>query len=197
MRISDWSSDVCSSDLGDQLVELGQQSVGAGHPFLTESPDRGVAQCLEPGGLILRQATGLGRHEQGHARVTGHGLQHQDGVGAYRVGRGDPAGHLGLLRFLRRMWGRWLSPRNVHRFTGWWELRLQIDVVAAISSGVAIRNGGFSGAGATRRACPRVAIRLAMTETPRLRSEEHTSELQSLMRLSYAVSCWKKQKKHY
>src|SRR3546814_1232880 len=26
------------------------------------------------------------------------------------------------------------------------------------------------------------------------RSEEHTSELQSLMRISYAVFCWKKQK---
>src|SRR3546814_6873154 len=25
-----------------------------------------------------------------------------------------------------------------------------------------------------------------------MRSEEHTSELQSLMRISYAVSCWKK-----
>src|SRR3546814_10048616 len=29
----------------------------------------------------------------------------------------------------------------------------------------------------------------------RLRSEEHTSELQSLMRISYAVFCLKKQKK--
>src|SRR3546814_8143798 len=29
-----------------------------------------------------------------------------------------------------------------------------------------------------------------------LRSEEHTSELQSLMRLSYAVFCLKKKKKH-
>src|SRR3546814_8081303 len=28
------------------------------------------------------------------------------------------------------------------------------------------------------------------------RSEEHTSELQSLMRISYAVSCLKKKKKH-
>src|SRR3546814_5744107 len=27
------------------------------------------------------------------------------------------------------------------------------------------------------------------------RSEEHTSELQSLMRISYAVFCWKKQKR--
>src|SRR3546814_6768771 len=30
----------------------------------------------------------------------------------------------------------------------------------------------------------------------RLRSEEHTSELQSLMRISYAVFCLKKKKKH-
>src|SRR3546814_3401999 len=28
------------------------------------------------------------------------------------------------------------------------------------------------------------------------RSEEHTSELQSLMRISYAVFCWKKKKKN-
>src|SRR3546814_3447020 len=31
---------------------------------------------------------------------------------------------------------------------------------------------------------------------PRLRSEEHTSELQSLMRISYAVFCLKKKKRH-
>src|SRR3546814_5963418 len=32
---------------------------------------------------------------------------------------------------------------------------------------------------------------------PSLRSEEHTSELQSLMRISYAVFCLKKQKKNF
>src|SRR3546814_7521580 len=32
----------------------------------------------------------------------------------------------------------------------------------------------------------------SMTSTPR--SEEHTSELQSLMSISYAVFCWKKKK---
>src|SRR3546814_4961549 len=31
---------------------------------------------------------------------------------------------------------------------------------------------------------------------PRIRSEEHTSELQSLMRISYAVFCLKKKKQH-
>src|SRR3546814_2555221 len=32
--------------------------------------------------------------------------------------------------------------------------------------------------------------------TPQTRSEEHTSELQSLMRISYAVFCLKKKKKN-
>src|SRR3546814_1559413 len=39
---------------------------------------------------------------------------------------------------------------------------------------------------------PQAAIAL----TPAARSEEHTSELQSLMRISYAVFCLKKKKKH-
>src|SRR3546814_3523896 len=34
-------------------------------------------------------------------------------------------------------------------------------------------------------------------ETPSPRSEEHTSELQALMRTSSAVFCWKIQKKEY
>src|SRR3546814_6254673 len=33
---------------------------------------------------------------------------------------------------------------------------------------------------------------LALPDAPRARSEEHTSELQSLMRISYAVFCLKK-----
>src|SRR3546814_9357802 len=38
-------------------------------------------------------------------------------------------------------------------------------------------------------------LQAAYEEEP-LRSEEHTSELQSLMRISYAVFCLKQQKKH-
>src|SRR3546814_1068297 len=37
----------------------------------------------------------------------------------------------------------------------------------------------------------------ALDEAQRLRSEEHTSELQSLMRISYAVFCLKKKRKSY
>src|SRR3546814_8103767 len=35
---------------------------------------------------------------------------------------------------------------------------------------------------------------IEMTDPERIRSEEHTSELQSLMRISYAVFCLKKKK---
>src|SRR3546814_3573534 len=52
-------------------------------------------------------------------------------------------------------------------------------------------------------ALPRMAMLLrgeadpagAQAFTPRVRSEEHTSELQSLMRISYAVFCLKKKQK--
>src|SRR3546814_4883375 len=39
------------------------------------------------------------------------------------------------------------------------------------------------------------AIDIALDERARERSEEHTSELQSLMRISYAVFCLKKKKR--
>src|SRR3546814_4174923 len=54
-------------------------------------------------------------------------------------------------------------------------------------------------------ALPRRALSAAMPDSSRpkrprvivTRSEEHTSELQSLMRISYAVFCLKKKKNHY
>src|SRR3546814_6932328 len=38
-------------------------------------------------------------------------------------------------------------------------------------------------------------LKIGSMQTPAKRSEEHTSELQSLMRISYAVFCLKKKKK--
>src|SRR3546814_2318284 len=43
--------------------------------------------------------------------------------------------------------------------------------------------------------CASVTSSFDPSTTMRLRSEEHTSELQSLMRISYAVFCLKKKKK--
>src|SRR3546814_8708628 len=45
------------------------------------------------------------------------------------------------------------------------------------------------------RWCGRAAIRARPMRSMVVRSEEHTSELQSLMRISYAVFCLKKKKK--
>src|SRR3546814_1345840 len=47
----------------------------------------------------------------------------------------------------------------------------------------------------TSHCSERVRCRKAAPEAPSSRSEEHTSELQSLMRISYAVFCLKKKKK--
>src|SRR3546814_13954414 len=44
-------------------------------------------------------------------------------------------------------------------------------------------------------AIPAAAVAISELLTKRGRSEEHTSELQSLMRISYAVFCLKKKKK--
>src|SRR3546814_4497977 len=43
-----------------------------------------------------------------------------------------------------------------------------------------------------RRALRQLVVIASVDEQPRQRSEEHTSELQSLMRISYAVFCLKK-----
>src|SRR3546814_9130844 len=50
-------------------------------------------------------------------------------------------------------------------------------------------------AGRSRRPPPQPTQAAADAEYPHPRSEEHTSELQSLMRISYAVFCLKKKKK--
>src|SRR3546814_1523524 len=54
--------------------------------------------------------------------------------------------------------------------------------------------GGMIGFGWALSHMPQVQ-RLVVLNTAAFRSEEHTSELQSLMRISYAVFCLKKQKK--
>src|SRR3546814_10624255 len=53
-------------------------------------------------------------------------------------------------------------------------------------------------AGATTRVLPAVHfLAVCLPEIRRQRSEEHTSELQSLMRISYAVFCLKKKRYTY
>src|SRR3546814_4702324 len=57
------------------------------------------------------------------------------------------------------------------------------------------RNPGFGGAQADRAGARRLGARIGRKRRDARRSEEHTSELQSLMRISYAVFCLKKKNK--
>src|SRR3546814_8176421 len=64
---------------------------------------------------------------------------------------------------------------------------------AAAAKGAGSRKGGNSVTRAGPAKLARQARSSAVTAS-RTRSEEHTSELQSLMRISYAVFCLKKKK---
>src|SRR3546814_2539907 len=130
MRISDWSSDVCSSDLPDErrllaLAHLTVAEVGAA------LAGRGAVGCSPAGcGRVGRLACG---HRADHSA--------------------QRAAALLCAAFLAR------GPRR--------------RIVAASS--------------------PAQDCRPPCRSYPK-RSEEHTSELQSLMRISYAVFCLKKKK---
>src|SRR3546814_4280333 len=126
MRISDWSSDVCSSDLAGRSIDLIECAFGPDEPL--HGVDEAVAARLDSRGLIRRSHPGHGS---------------------------------------RGLAGRAGAARSVGRF------RLR---------------SGFGLAGEWQRNGDRDHLRFWGC----LRSEEHTSELQSLMRISYAVLCLKK-----
>src|SRR3546814_9842529 len=129
MRISDWSSDVCSSDLGIALADEEHDRRGVGRAA--------VGQALLP---ILRQHVGLLRD-----RIDVIGKRQRDDIGF------EPVDH--RARLLAR------------------------TAVAHVD----------------RHALPMFGLPLRGERgVDVLRSEEHTSELQSLMRISYAVFCLNK-----
>src|SRR3546814_8364207 len=155
MRISDWSSDVCSSDLG-LGGRRGQQATGP--PTLIE---RAVLEKR----LVVEQQ----RHLAGCRIDAGRNLAHPeialDGVaGAADHRRGSIGLHLaiGHRRQALAVVAGALGRRYLHQF------RRPVVKIRIIG---------------------RPEMRIGDIER---RSEEHTSELQSLMRISYAVFCWKK-----
>src|SRR3546814_8208996 len=148
MRISDWSSDVCSSDLSWPLAE-------------ELLPDH-------VGDRALRGRTDDPRHRTGEARP---GLDRY----ADRAGRTHP---------VRRHLQRSQRPGDtVHHGDPDDAADGRPRRAARTAPRVLVGGGAHP---AVRRLPARFARCL-----PRGRSEEHTSELQSLMRISYAVFCLK------
>src|SRR3546814_7872259 len=146
MRISDWSSDVCSSDLASRLGSEGREAVQCA---IQESCDAFFGD--------------------------------RPGVGI-RVGDGE----LGRLRHA--------VPR--HAELGERHLRPQLrgQLIEPRGRVAAPERAARPCHGVGRRRCI-VGDGMWQDRRMRLRSEEHTSELQSLMRISYAVFCLKKKKK--
>src|SRR3546814_5223824 len=137
MRISDWSSDVCSSDLQ-----------GAGRPVPRQ---RGVARPARRRRAALEYGAAAARRPAGGLPAA--------------VPRHQACGDRGAAR------GQALPLSPPGKAAAVAKVRLRLDGVArAAHPATGDRHGG------------------------RLRSEEHTSELQSLMRISYAVFCLKKKK---
>src|SRR3546814_3177731 len=122
MRISDWSSDVCSSDLAGLLVS--SRGSGGGVRLARPAAAINVAEIIEAveGPIALTACCDEGRHDCG--------------------------------------------------FEGSCQIQQHLGVVN----------------GAVRAALAGISM------ASLVRSEEHTSELQSLMRISYAVFCLKKKK---
>src|SRR3546814_1243474 len=125
MRISDWSSDVCSSDLEDDAFDAHASIVAGGNRQRIDS--RARAQRVEQGGLHGKAALAVARQ---------------------------------------------VPERNAERYRQQKEGRSKDAQL------------------------PQRLTRTVLTAEPIARSEEHTSELQSLMRISYAVFCLKKKRKN-
>src|SRR3546814_9801963 len=140
MRISDWSSDVCSSDLRDDDVGIADQPLRVG----------GERDVLVRGVRNAAGHTGFGLHVNLAAQLDQF------------VGDGGDKRHTAFVRTSLLQHGnfdrhiRMLPERKTQNSEIWTQ-----------------PNPVWS------RVC---------------RSEEHTSELQSLMRISYAVFCLKKKK---
>src|SRR3546814_8108562 len=146
MRISDWSSDVCSSDLQCSLDQY---------------PARAVRRPYRRADLgeIPRAAA---------ARDYGEAA---GGPAAARSGGGDHRRRCLCLGADRRLAAAQESRAAVHPVRGHRAGRPEAERLSDLGADPAAQKGGC-------------------------RSEEHTSELQSLMRISYAVFCLKKKKKN-
>src|SRR3546814_8650871 len=168
MRISDWSSDVCSSDLvgGVESVRhhhpFDQRVVGDAQPAVADDLDRRHVPPRDAIYFVLHRA-GVGVDQQDRLAHAGCPILRggQRIISSYcRAPRPPPA------------WSTGCSPCSSWVFPPW-----------ACAPRGSISSDPWPCRIPWRRRTPMPASAQSR------RSEEHTSELQSLMRISYAVFC--------
>src|SRR3546814_579367 len=171
MRISDWSSDVCSSDLLDGVefcwIDDGQLRCRNLNPLTFRAHYRQSLagfRVLPIGHPVECDQTLVKRISQ-NARLSRHGADERRWLPAGAAGRGD----------VEAIQPRTDSPQGI------------TCLVTAENLPNDLRFFPIDLAQAWYRFA-------ALVHFPR--SEEHTSELQSLMRISYAVFCLKKKKEN-
>src|SRR3546814_3115075 len=155
MRISDWSSDVCSSDLAGGEIVAAWKSVSGRRLASARS-----AHHIDGLHILIgrdRLGTEFATHAAGLHPTEGRAKRRHIAIDADRAARDLP-------RHRRRM-GAVGAPH-----------RTAEPIVGIIGNADSLR-------------FPIIG------NDSQHRSEEHTSELQSLMRISYAVFCLKKKKK--
>src|SRR3546814_10328965 len=157
MRISAWSSDVCSSDLNSKAMTTG---------LLARLVDAGKLEWTDP---VTRYLPDFRMFDPWVTRE----IQVRDLL-IHNSGLGAGAGDLML----------WPGPNHFTRADVIHGLRY-LEPVYSFRSRYAYDNTLYIVAG---------EVAAAAGGAPYERSEEHTSELQSLMRISYAVFCLKKKK---
>src|SRR3546814_10078155 len=146
MRISDWSSDVCSSDLDMPILfRFGQWKQQDFHARIAQTPDE-LGQILGP--------------------IADAGVDMFDASTLYFSVPAFEGSDLSLAAWAKKLTGK---PSMAVGGVG-----LSENLFTSLETGGAV-----------------VAANIKEVAE---RSEEHTSELQSLMRISYAVFCLKKKK---
>src|SRR3546814_1693371 len=183
MRISDWSSDVCSSDL------LHPRRTPQSHPRRPPSPrppahEDGKRERAEEHAVADRG----GQHLPPHLPVRGIGMvlrpvqrNHERGDRQHQAGQvEEPAPP--VPRLARKQPEQHAQDQEPGQEQDQAEVEFDLRAHAASSAANRARVATTSSS----------ATPSASSPTTTSRSEEHTSELQSLMRISYAVFCLKK-----
>src|SRR3546814_1113600 len=159
MRISDWSSDVCSSDL--HRIGTGVGRHGARHMRPAAREDETVDE-LRPARMAIKRI-GVGGQPLAHLDRGKDRLDNRERPFLRRARRAVLFGEPAMAVAAR-------AGESLFRKFG----DDEDDLVSA------------------RQVQPLTDIIVCIAQRAVKRSEEHTSELQSLMRISYAVFCLKK-----